>query len=90
MASRGCILIVVQNWVGEFYGRSEAKQRKALCEFPNRLCMRKCSIGTSPGFAAGKPVEEIPYVLHVTNREVVMYLIAVDGHDRTVAELART
>lgn len=34
------------------------------------------------------PVEEIPYVLHITTREVVVDLIAVDGHDRTVSGLA--
>lgn len=32
--------------------------------------------------------EEIPYILHVTTREVVIELVAVDGHDRTVTDLS--
>lgn len=33
------------------------------------------------------PAEESPFVLHVTTREVVMDVIAVDGHNRTVSDL---
>jgi len=32
--------------------------------------------------------EQSPYVLHITAREVVIDVIAVDGHDRTVSDLA--
>ena len=35
-----------------------------------------------------RPAEEIPYVLHITTREVAIDVMAVDGHDRSVTDLA--
>ena len=34
-----------------------------------------------------KRAEESPYILRVTTREVVIDVIAVDGHDRAIADL---
>ncbi len=43
----------------------------------------------SSAHQASEPsAKDTPYVLHITAREVVIDLIAVDGHDRTVTDLA--
>ncbi len=45
---------------------------------------------SNPGFEPNKspaPALEVPYILHVSTREALVDVIAVDSHDRPIADL---